>query len=97
MMQGRFAVNSSKCNIYRIPNSTNITFISLISKRQIISYNINQHICGQRIILACMFESKKKNFNLYFVNYDISINITLRNTIRKESIEKITKIFPFLT
>ena len=49
MMQGPFAVLSSKCNISCIPKSKNIPFISLKRQRIMISYNINHIFVDEKI------------------------------------------------
>ena len=49
MMQGPFAVLSSKCNISCIPNSTYIPFISLKRQRIMTSYNIYHIFLHEKI------------------------------------------------
>ena len=52
MMQGPFAVLSSKCNISCIPNSTYIPFISLKRQRVMTSYNINHIFVVEKNVLV---------------------------------------------
>ena len=49
MIQGGFAVLSSKCNISCIPNSTNTHFVSLNSQRKMTPYNVNHIFVDEEI------------------------------------------------
>ena len=49
MMQGLFAVLSSKCNICCVPDSTKTPLISLNSQRIMISYNINHIFVDEKM------------------------------------------------
>ena len=42
MMQGRFAVISSKCHIYRVPSLKNMHYPSLNNQRHMLYKNMNQ-------------------------------------------------------
>ena len=81
MMQGHFAVLSSKCNICCIPNSTSTPFIPLNSQRKMISCNINYIFVDKEIYYLGGWKFEKRLFNFYFLNYDISLNNTFRHTI----------------
>ena len=81
MMQGHFAVLSSKCNICCIPNSTSTTFIPLNSQRKMISCNIKYIFVDKEIYYLGVWKFEKRLFNFYFLNYDISLNNTFRHTI----------------
>ena len=80
MMRGPFTVLPFKCNICCIHNSTNTPFISLNSQIIMISYNINHIFVDEKIYQLRCWKLEKLLFNLYFLNYDISLNNAFRNT-----------------
>ena len=68
MMQGRFAVLSSKYDIICVLNYTSMPFIALHSQRRWLSYNVNLIHEEKRIFYVEGFELKKQFFNLHFLN-----------------------------
>ena len=67
MMQGHFAVLSSKYDIICVLNYTSMPYIALHSQRRWLSYNI-YHIHEDKSIFCLEgFGLKKRFFNLHFL------------------------------
>ena len=68
MMQGHFAVHSSRYDIICVLNYTSMPYIALHSQKRWLFYNINHIHEDKGIFQLEELELKKRFFNLYFLN-----------------------------